>query len=172
MGCWTGLQKRSGAIPDVTFHKLVHPPSNLLGFGLGAGMVPFAPGTWGSLVGVAAVWALSGLPDFVYLVVTLACFLSGIVICRTAADSLDAHDHPAIVWDEIVGMMVAMALIEPNALNLLLGFGLFRLFDILKPWPIRQIDRKIQGGTGIMLDDAVAGILANISLSGLLYYLL
>ncbi len=134
-------------------------------------MLPFAPGTWGSLVGVGVVWALSGFSDFIYLAVTLVCFLSGIVICRIAADSLDTHDHPAIVWDEIVGMMITMALIEVNALNLLLGFGLFRLFDILKPWPIRHLDQKIQGGTGIMLDDVAAGILANVSLHGLLYYL-
>ena len=170
MACWTRLQKRSEAI-EVPLHKLVHPPSNLLGFGLGTGMIPFAPGTWGSMVGVALVWALSGFSDFVYLSVTLACFLTGIVICRTAADSLDAHDHPAIVWDEIVGMMITMALIPPDTLNMLLGFGLFRLFDILKPWPIRQLDQKIQGGTGIMLDDAVAGILANVSLLTILHYL-
>ncbi len=123
------------------------------------------------MVGVALVWAMSGFSDFIYLAVTLACFLSGIVICRKAADSLKAHDHPAIVWDEIVGMMITMAWIEPGALNLALGFVLFRLFDILKPWPIRPLDRKIQGGTGIMLDDAAAGILANISLVVLLYYL-
>ncbi len=171
MVCWTRSQKRSEAIPEVTLHKLVHPPSNLLGFGLGTGMIPFAPGTWGSMVGVVLVWALSGFSDFVYLSVTLACFLLGIVICRTAADSLDAHDHPAIVWDEIVGMMITMALIPPGVLNLLLGLGLFRLFDILKPWPIRQIDQKIQGGMGIMLDDAVAGILANVSLLVILHYL-
>ncbi len=171
MVCLTRLQKKSGAVPEVTLHKLVHPPSNLLGFGLGTGLLPFAPGTWGSMVGVALVWALSGFSDFVYLAVTLACFLLGIVICRTAADSLDTHDHPAIVWDEIVGMMITMALIPPDALSLLLGFGLFRLFDILKPWPIRQLDQKIQGGAGIMLDDAVAGILANVSLWGLLHYL-
>ena len=134
-------------------------------------MLPFAPGTWGSLVGVGLVWALSGFSDFIYLSVTLTCFLLGVLICRTAADSLDTHDHPAIVWDEIVGVMVTMALIPPDALNMLLGFGLFRLFDILKPWPIRQLDQKIQGGTGIMLDDAVAGMLANVSVLVILRYL-
>ena len=141
---------------------------------MGSGLLPFAPGTWGSMLGAAVVWALwtlSGGSDLVYLVATLACFLSGIVICRMAAISLNAHDHPAIVWDEVVGMMITMALIPPSAVNLLLGFTLFRLFDILKPWPIRPIDRKIPGGTGIMLDDAVAGILANVCLLVNLHYL-
>ncbi len=68
-------------------------------------------------------------------------------------------------------MLITMALIPPQALNLLLGFVLFRLFDILKPWPIRALDRKIRGGAGIMLDDAAAGILANVSLLVILHYL-
>ncbi len=167
----TRLQKRLEAIPKVTLQKLIHPPSNLLAFGFGTGLIPFAPGTWGSMVGVVLVWALSGFSNFIILSVTLTCYLLGIIICRKAADSLDTHDHPAIVWDEIVGMMITMTLIPPDALNLLLGFGLFRLFDILKPWPIRQLDRKILGGSGIMLDDAVAGIMANISLLVILHYL-
>jgi phosphatidylglycerophosphatase A len=117
------------------------------------------------------VWALAQLPVFVYASATLVCIVAGIVICGAASKSLDSHDHPGIVWDEIAGMMLTMLFIPFSWLSLGLGFLLFRVFDILKPWPIRLIDRKVGGGLGIMLDDILAAVFANILLRILLQVL-
>jgi phosphatidylglycerophosphatase A len=89
---------------------------------------------------------------------------AGVWICGEAARRLGVHDHPAIVWDEIAGMMVAMLAAPQGWSWTVLAFALFRLFDIVKPWPIREIDHGIRGGAGIMLDDVLAGILAALGL--------
>lgn len=95
-------------------------------------------------------------------------FLVGIPLCAAAARSMDTHDHPAIVWDEMVGMWIALCFIPFSWLAVVLGFVLFRLFDIVKPWPINAMDRRLRGGLGIMLDDVLAGIFANVALRLLL----
>lgn len=84
--------------------------------------------------------------------------LLGIWICAQAAKKLGVHDHQGIVWDEMVGYWITMIAVPVSALTVLLGFILFRFFDIVKPWPIGEIDRKVTGGLGIMLDDIVAGL--------------
>ncbi len=95
-----------------------------------------------------------------YLGLTLAVSVAGIWICRRASRQLGVHDHPGIVWDEFAGLLITM-LPAPSAWPwVLIGFGLFRLFDIWKPWPIRWADRRVKGGTGIMLDDVMAGVIA------------
>jgi len=126
--------------------------------GLGSGRLPWAPGTFGTLPGVALYWALAGLPPTHYLVVTAALFLLGIPLCGHAAHALGRPDPPSVVWDEVVGYLVTMIAVPPSGLGMVLGFALFRLFDIWKPWPIGLIDRRVQGGLGIMLDDLVAGL--------------
>ena len=101
---------------------------------------------------------LSYLPLWAYLAVTLAAVLAGIGICGWSARRLGVHDHPGIVWDEIAGYLVTMIAAPGGPAWILLGFLLFRLFDILKPWPIRWLDRSVGGGLGIMLDDVAAGL--------------
>lgn len=135
-------------------------PIHFLAFGFGSGAVPVAPGTAGTLVGVVLCLIMSPLSTSWYLLVTSVLFLLGIFICHITSLDLGVHDHSGIVWDEIVGYLVTLSAVSINPMNLLLGFFLFRLFDILKPWPISWLDRHISGGFGIMLDDILAGVLA------------
>ena len=147
--------------------SLLKNPIHALALGFGTGLSPKAPGTVGTLVGVAAFLIVDHFigSDIVYLGITLLGFIAGIFICQYTAKALGVHDHPAIVWDEVIGYLVAMAFAPSGWLSVLIGFVLFRLFDIWKPWPIRLIDRSVHGGFGIMLDDVLAGIYAALSLA-------
>jgi len=135
-------------------------PLHFLAFGFGAGCSPKAPGTMGTLMALALYLPLSRLPDWAYLGVTLAVAVSGVFICGWSARRLGVHDHPGIVWDEIAGYLVTMLWAPRGLIWALLGFVLFRFFDILKPWPIGWLDRRVGGGLGIMLDDLAAGLAA------------
>ncbi len=145
-------------------------PIHLLAFGFGSGVMPKAPGTWGTLVAVPIFLLLQDLPMMAYLVVVLFTAVVGVWLCHVAAKDLGVHDHPGIVWDEIVGYLITMIAAPPGWLWLLIGFVLFRLFDILKPWPIRAIDHGVDGGLGIMLDDILAGVMALACLQLLAYF--
>jgi phosphatidylglycerophosphatase A len=144
--------------------RLLRQPVHLLALGFGAGLAPVAPGTFGSLVGLAFALALEPLGLFWNLGAVAIAVLSGVWICGDSARRLGVHDHPAIVWDEVAGMMITMLAAPPEWWGAPLAFGLFRLFDIAKPWPIREIDHGMRGGTGIMLDDVLAGIFAGLVL--------
>ena len=133
-------------------------PVHLLAFGLGAGAVPKVPGTAGTLVAVPLYLLIRPLGPLDYLLVLAAMFLIGIYLCGRASRDLGVHDHSGIVWDEILGYLVSMWLAPAGWGWMLLGFLLFRVFDILKPWPIGWLDRRVSGGLGIMLDDLVAGM--------------
>lgn len=142
-------------------------PLQLLAFGFGSGLAPHAPGTWGSAAALLCfpLLVLLGLPG--YLVAVLVAAVAGIGICAHAARALAVHDDGRIVWDEFAGQWLALAPLVPqwawrgqDLVWLLLGFALFRLFDIAKPWPIGYLDRKVHGGLGIMLDDLLAGLAA------------
>ena len=135
-------------------------PVHLLAFGFGSGLSPWAPGTMGSLLGVALAWWTLPLTDELRLLVAIALILSGIWLCGESARRIGVHDHPGIVWDEIAAMYLVLLLLPPSPLLWALGFGLFRLFDIWKPWPIRDLDHRLRGGLGIMLDDLVAALYA------------
>jgi phosphatidylglycerophosphatase A len=123
-----------------------------------SGYLPKAPGTWGSLVGLALFFLLHKVSIPVYLVVTAATFLLGIFAAGEAEKIMDYKDPGLVVIDEIVGMLITMIAAPAAPLVMLLGFVLFRIFDILKPFPIRLVDQRFNGGIGIMLDDIVAGI--------------
>lgn len=150
-------------------------PEHLLAFGLGAGLAPRAPGTFGTLAAVPLFLALCWLPLPVYAALTAALFVLGCWACGASARLLQVHDYPGFVFDEIVGYLIACApLVGAPALldwplwaGALAAFAAFRFFDILKPWPIRVLDRHVGGGLGIMLDDAAAGAAAALLLWGL-----
>ena len=131
-----------------------------LATGFGAGLSPLAPGTVGSLVGVLFYMAMAGLPLLLYLSLVMALAVIGVWACDRAGKALGVTDHPGIVWDEIVGLLITMAATPPSLLGVALGFALFRLFDILKPWPVAGIERRVAGGLGVMLDDVMAGLYA------------
>ena len=139
-------------------------PVLFLAFGFGAGLAPRAPGTVGTLAAIPLYLALSHFSLGVYLALVIGISLAGIWICRRAAQRLGVHDHPGIVWDEFAGFLVTMIPAPVSWLWTLVGFGLFRLFDIWKPWPISWADRHCKGGLGIMLDDLLAGSLAAVVL--------
>lgn len=143
-------------------------PEHLIAFGFGAGLAPFAPGTFGTLVGIPFFFALAWLPWQGYALATAVLFVFGCWVCGASSRLLQVHDDPGLVFDEIVGFLIAAAPLLPAlhgpdwplAWGLLAAFGLFRLFDVLKPWPIRLLDRHVDGGFGIMVDDALAGVAA------------
>jgi phosphatidylglycerophosphatase A len=140
-------------------------PVHFLAFGFGTGLAPFAPGTVGSLLGVMLAWLTLDLGLAAQIGVAIALFLAGIWICGESARRLGIHDHGGIVWDEIAGMYVTL-LVAPFTLTVwILAFLLFRAFDIVKPWPIRDLDHRLGGGLGIMLDDLVAALYAAILLA-------
>ncbi|MGD9843559.1 MAG: phosphatidylglycerophosphatase A, partial [Steroidobacteraceae bacterium] len=127
---------------------------------------PKAPGTMGTIVALPLVYLLMQWPLWIYLCCILMLSVIGIYLCGESARRLHAHDHPGIVWDEFVGMAITMFAVPFSWLNLLLGFILFRCFDIFKPWPIREADHRLAGGLGIMLDDVIAGMFACVLLHG------
>ena len=139
-------------------------PIHGLAFGFGSGLAPFAPGTFGTLVAIPIYLLLQPLSLSVYLAVLLVLILLSVYICGESARQLNTHDHSGIVLDEICGYLVTMILVPAGWLWIVLGFLLFRLFDIWKPWPIGLIDRKVQGGLSIVVDDVVAGVFAAICL--------
>jgi len=135
-------------------------PVQFLALGFGSGLAPKAPGTFGTLAAIPLFLLCSFLPLSGYLVVTVLVSIVGITICGKAADELGVHDHPAIVWDEIAGYLITMILVPVSLTNIIIGFAFFRLFDIVKPWPISLLDKKVSGGLGIMVDDILAGVFA------------
>lgn len=143
---------------------------HFLATGFGAGLSPFAPGTMGTLVAIPLYLLLQWLPLSIYAIVTIFAFLIGIWLCEKTSLSLKTHDHPSIVWDEMVGFWITMFAIPCSIFTVLLGFLLFRGFDIQKPWPISWVDKNIQGGFGIMLDDMLAAIYANLLLHMIHYF--
>ena len=140
-------------------------PVLFLAFGFGAGLVPRAPGTAGTLVAIPLYVWLSQFSQPVYLVAVVVMAIAGVWICGRAAAIVGTHDHPGIVWDEFAGYLVTMIPASGSWISLLAGFILFRVFDIWKPWPISVADKKISGGAGIMLDDLLAAIPAAIGVA-------
>ncbi len=136
-------------------------PVQFLALGFGSGLAPKAPGTFGTLAAVPLFVLCSYFLTNAYLgYLIIIMSIIGIYLCGKTAKDVGVDDHPAIVWDEFAGLFITLYLSDITFLTLVVGFALFRFFDILKPWPISFIDKKIHGGFGIMLDDIVAGIAA------------
>lgn len=147
-------------VTNPSFSQLVRSPVLLLAFGFGSGLSPKAPGTMGTVAAIPLWYLLVQLPPQTYVLVVAICAIIGIFICGSSADKLGVHDHGGIVWDEFVGFWVTMAFLPVSYVSVLVGFILFRLFDIFKPWPISWLDKNVGGGLGIMIDDVVAGLAA------------
>lgn len=145
-------------------------PILFFAFGFGSGLSPIAPGTCGTLVAIPFFLLLQPLGMAPYMALVGLATVVGVWICTQASRKVGVHDHQGIVWDEIVGYWITMAGIPVSVETVFSGFVLFRFFDIVKPWPIRPIDRFVDGGLGVMLDDVVAGIFAWIVLYGLVYF--
>jgi len=146
------------------FAVLLRHPAYFIAFGGGSGLAPKAPGTFGSLAAIPLYLLLAPLAPIIYFFVALALFALGVWACARTERDLGVHDHPGIVWDEIVGMLVTLFLAPAGWVWLLIGFGLFRLFDIWKPFPIGWLNAHGKGGWGIMLDDVAAGVAAAVCL--------
>lgn len=154
--------------PDVPIN-IVKNPVHFLAFGFGSGLSPYAPGTVGTLVAVPIVWLMQHLSLPLYAMVTVLCFLIGIWLCDKTSKDMNVHDHSGIVWDEFVGLMITMFAAPQGWLWLIVGFFLFRFFDVVKPWPVSIADKKVGGGFGIMVDDVLAGIYAIMVLQGIVW---
>lgn len=139
-------------------NKVWHDPIYFLAFGFGSGLMPIAPGTWGTLAAVPIYLLIAGMGTGLYFMITLLAFLMGIYICQRVTRDIQIHDFSGIVWDEVVGYLLTMFLAPFELSWMVIGFILFRLFDIWKPYPIKWVDMHVQGGLGIMLDDVLAAI--------------
>jgi len=135
-------------------------PVQFLALGFGSGLAPKAPGTFGTLAAIPVFLLIAQLPVSQYMAVLSVMALFGVHICGYTAKAIGVDDHPAIVWDEIVGFLITMVLVPVSVTTVIVGFLLFRFFDIVKPWPISAVDKKLHSGLGIMLDDIIAGVMA------------
>ncbi len=129
-----------------------------------AGYSPFAPGTVGTFVAMAAYWLLPDLSPTCRLFVIAVLFIAGVPASSRAEIIYGENDCGRIVLDEFVGYWIAMMFLPPTPAYLIAGFVVFRFFDIIKPSPVRELERKYSGGMGIMIDDVAAGIYSNLAL--------
>lgn len=130
----------------------------IIATGFGTGYAPVASGTFGTLVGILVVGLISAVNPLVYMALTVALLWVGIKCSDYAETYFQKSDAGEIVIDEIVGYMVTMYLVPVSIKSLIIGFFVFRVMDIVKPWPAKQIDQGNMGGLGVMLDDVAAGI--------------
>lgn len=135
-----------------------------LATGFYVGKISKAPGTWGSLAAFLPWLLIRDLPLLTYLLVLAVFFIVGFFVSGSAEKILDSPDAGCIVIDEILGMFITLAVAPPHPAAWLLGFVLFRIFDIFKPFPVSWFDQQIHGGIGIMMDDVIAGLYALLSL--------
>ena len=145
-------------------------PIHFLALGFGSGLAPKAPGTFGTLAALPLYFLMMNLSLPVFVAITLIITIVGFWICDIAAKDMQVHDHGAIVWDEVAGMLITMIAAPVGLLPLVVGFVLFRFFDIIKPWPIKLLDRHVKGGFGIMIDDVLAGVFAALCLQAIHYF--
>jgi phosphatidylglycerophosphatase A len=153
--------------PDLKF--LFAHPAHLIAFGFGTGLAPKAPGTVGTLLGVPLFWLVAAvaqdLPN--QIIFLIATFLLGVWACGRTGRTLGVADHGGMVWDEVVAFALVLVFTPAGWLWMALAFALFRLFDILKPWPIRLADTHFKSGFGVMFDDLLAALYAIAIIKGL-----
>ena len=145
-------------------------PRYFIAFGLGSGAMPFAPGTFGTLMAIPFYLLLRPLPILIYILFTIAFIAFSSWLCQKISDEIKVSDHVGMCIDEFAGFFVTMIGAPAGVSWIILGFLLFRFFDICKPWPIRKIDNSMHSGFGMVLDDVVAGIFALVVLQ-IIYFL-
>ncbi|ADG24065.1 TPA: phosphatidylglycerophosphatase A [Legionella pneumophila subsp. pneumophila] len=133
-------------------------PVYFIAFGFGSGLMSIAPGTWGTLAAIPLYLLMINAHWSIYLLWTALAFALGVWVSDRVTEDLGIHDYKGIVWDEVVGYLLTMFLAPKGISWMLIGFILFRIFDIWKPQPIRMIDQRVHGGLGIMLDDVLAAV--------------
>jgi phosphatidylglycerophosphatase A len=146
-------------------------PIHFFAYGFGSGAVPKAPGTAGTLVAVIIYLLLPQISPLIYVSLLLISFVFGVWICGKTAQDIGIKDPSGIVWDEFVGYWITMFMAPSGWIWVIIGFVLFRLLDIVKPWPIKWADKQIGGGMGIMLDDVLAGIMAALCMQAIVILL-
>jgi phosphatidylglycerophosphatase A len=152
--------------PDQELRRVaLRTPAGFLAFGLGCGLSRYAPGTVGTALAVPFAWLLRGLPVATFWILLAGLFAMGVYLCGVTSRKLGRHDPGGIVWDEMIGFCLTVALVPREWPWWLAAFALFRFFDILKPWPIRLVEQRVGGGLGIMLDDVIAAVFALITLA-------
>lgn len=157
-------------IPRPSMQFVLQNPANFLAFGFGSGLSKKAPGTMGTLAALPLAWLILQQSLLMQFFIIAIAFIIGVWCCGVCAKNLGVHDYGGIVWDEFVGLWITCLFIPYRAsgldfiLWLMAAFTLFRIFDIAKPWPIRILDKQVQGGLGIMIDDVAAGIFAGLCL--------
>ena len=154
----------------IRFRDLVRHPMHLIASGFGAGLLPYAPGTAGTLLAVPVIFVAQFLPVVLQCLIFLVMFIFGCLASHSLANAIRQDDPGLIVWDETTGFCFAALLLPVTFLNIAVAFVVFRALDILKPWPISALERKFKGGLGIMLDDLAAGFFTNIFVHLLLYF--
>ena len=154
---------------NIKLHEVFSNPSLFLVTGFGIGLLPVAPGTFGSMLGMVLFLALAHLylPVFwLSLIIVILYFFSYLAV-QSALKIIKRPDPGEIVIDEVLGMMLVMMTIPPDPKWAFLAFILFRMFDIIKPWPINQVDNKLKNALGVMLDDFIAALYAGIVIIGI-----
>ena len=147
--------------PDVRF--LVSHPAHFIALGFGAGLSPIAPGTAGTLVAFPICWGLMQvMPALAVAFVAIPLFFVGVWACDRTGRDLGVADHGSMCWDEIVAFLPLAAISSASVILQAVAFLLFRLFDIWKPYPIRELERRVKGGMGVMIDDVFAAFYAYI----------
>lgn len=153
------LQQRYDHIPPVPA-AVWRNPLYFIAFGFGSGAAPFAPGTFGTLAAIPFYYLLRLLPLYGYLIFLVAFIVFSSWLCDKISRATHTNDHPGMCIDEFAGFFVTMIAAPPGFTWIVLGFLLFRFFDIYKPWPIRYVDEHIHGGFGMVFDDVLAGLYA------------
>lgn len=157
-----GADTITSRLPDARF--LVAHPAHFIALGFGSGLAPRAPGTFGTLVSLALYWLLATvLPPVAIAFLAIPLFFLGVWACDVTGRNLGVPDHGAMVWDEIVAFLPLAAIASGAWWLQAIAFGLFRLFDIWKPYPIRLVERNVKGGFGVMVDDVIAAAYAYIA---------
>lgn len=149
--------------------KVWQDPTYFIAFGFGSGLIPTAPGTWGTLAAIPIYLLLPHTPINIYCILVLAAFILGVFVSSKVTFDIGLQDYKGIVWDEVVGYLLTMLYVPVDWKWILAGFILFRIFDVWKPFPISWFDQKVHGGLGIMLDDVLAAIPAGLILHILIW---
>ena len=158
-------------MPKLDIKFLLSHPAHFFALGFGSGLAAKAPGTFGTLVGIPFFWLIIDHALHIQLIIIAALFIVGVYFCHKTSKDLGVADHGGMVWDEIVAIMLVLTFTPSNWFWWLLAFALFRLFDIWKPFPIRQFDIKLKGGFGVMFDDLLAAVYAIIGIKAILWTL-